>query len=321
MLREAEIQHFNQSSMFGKDLNRFFSTTDFLKKQSNEYGWIVIDNLIISYYIKSRFNIFRYLVFTDINTNAEDFEIIEKLVMYVKNNLNVDFIHHPHANFITTAKPINSIAMPFATIVKNIQLNDNDLLMSIHEKHRNVIRSAIKKGVVVSRVLQAEKEHFLFFQEEQKKIGRKFMNYMSFQNLLSSKQVLLFKATNNNLIIAEAIIAHDKQTAYYLYGSYKSGTINGCMNLLLFEIMKYLRDSEVEQIDFLGVRINPAEGSKLEGIRKFKLRFNGNEIKGFLWKYPFHLPKYHLFQFIFKTFQLVKIGRWQGDNIDQELEK
>lgn len=316
-----KVQHYDQSSDFGKSLNRFFSSIEFLRLQSNEFGWIVVGQHIFSYYIQKRLKIFRYLVFTDINKQEESDQILEQLVDFVRLNLNVDFIHHPHANFITKFKPKHSLAMPFASVIKKIQLNDNDLLMSIHEKHRNVIRSAIKKGIIVELVLQSELKHFLFFQNEQKKIGREFLSFSHFQKLLSSGHVLLFQAMSEENVLAQAMISYDIQSAYYLTGSFKPGTVNGSMNLLLFEVMKYFRDIKVEHFDFLGVRIDPPLGSKLEGIRKFKIRFNGDEKKGFLWKYPFHLPKYKMFQLIFRTRQFIKTGHWRGDNIDQELEK
>jgi lipid II:glycine glycyltransferase (peptidoglycan interpeptide bridge formation enzyme) len=86
------------------------------------------------------------------------------------------------------------------------------------------------------------------------------------------------------------------------------------MNFLQWEMMRHFRGIGVRQYDFVGVRIDPEVGSKQEGIRRFKERFGGQLVQGYMWKFPFRPVKRLLYS-------LVMHLRSGGDVVDMERHK
>ena len=53
----------------------------------------------------------------------------------------------------------------------------------------------------------------------------------------------------------------------------------GAVRLLHWEVIRKLRDLGVEYYDFVGARLSPVEGTKLEFIQRFKSRFGTNLVQ------------------------------------------
>ena len=88
----------------------------------------------------------------------------------------------------------------------------------------------------------------------------------------------------------------------------------GSTNLLQWEAIRLFRRLGVRQYDFVGARTDPKKGSKIEGIMRFKRRFGGQLIQGYMWKYPFRPFKYYLYSLAARV-------RSGGDYVDQERHK
>ena len=102
------------------------------------------------------------------------------------------------------------------------------------------------------------------------------------------------------------IIPFDQKRAYYSHGGSVDKPIAGTMI--------YFKNLGLEEYDFVGARINPPKGSKLEGIQLFKKRFGATLHQGYMWKYPIRPIKSKLFDSIYKI-----IRNSNGDIIDQEM--
>jgi lipid II:glycine glycyltransferase (peptidoglycan interpeptide bridge formation enzyme) len=59
-----------------------------------------------------------------------------------------------------------------------------------------------------------------------------------------------------------------------------------------------------------GVRVTSAEGSKQEGLRRFKVQFGGELVAGYMWKYCFNKTKYGLYNIAVRLLR-------GGDVVDQ----
>jgi lipid II:glycine glycyltransferase (peptidoglycan interpeptide bridge formation enzyme) len=80
--------------------------------------------------------------------------------------------------------------------------------------------------------------------------------------------------------------------------------------------MRRLRDKGVTRYDFVGARLDVEEGSKYEGIQRFKARFGADLRKGLTFRVVFSPFKYALFSFMVRVYFAVK--RWPYvDPIDQ----
>ena len=86
------------------------------------------------------------------------------------------------------------------------------------------------------------------------------------------------------------------------------------MHLLHWEAMRRFRQMGVKQFDFQGVRIDPEEGSKQEGILNFKRRFGGRLLQGYVWKYAFRPIKSAAYDVAVRLFK-------GGDIVDVERHK
>jgi lipid II:glycine glycyltransferase (peptidoglycan interpeptide bridge formation enzyme) len=86
------------------------------------------------------------------------------------------------------------------------------------------------------------------------------------------------------------------------------------MHLLQWKAFLKLRELGVRRFDFCGVRVQPNKGSKQDGISGFKMRFGGNFVQGYMWKYSFNRLKYAAYSL---AVRLLKAG----DVVDQERHK
>lgn len=126
--------------------------------------------------------------------------------------------------------------------------------------------------------------------------------------------VKVFVAEYEGIVQSAAVIPFSMHSAYYMHGGSISNPVTGASNLLHWEAIREFRGHGVSRYDFFGVRANPAEGSKLEGIRKFKERFGGKIEIGYMWKMPFHRTK----ALLYDVATLIRSG---GDVVDQERRK
>ena len=73
----------------------------------------------------------------------------------------------------------------------------------------------------------------------------------------------------------------------------------------------------VKWYDFVGARINPSPGSKVEGIQRFKSRFGGELKEGFLWKKNYNKIKSSFYSIALYSYGKIKKINVK-DIIDQE---
>jgi lipid II:glycine glycyltransferase (peptidoglycan interpeptide bridge formation enzyme) len=303
-----------------------YSSETYLKSKSNNYGWLggFIDdelNFVLPYIIKSKY-IFRYLIFTSdtiyIKTSTcieEEVNFLNKVVEYIRN-WKIDFINQPETNVLFNCHPINSQYAPFATYIVELDKNEEDLWNNVHQKHRNVIRNAVNNGVEIL-IGEAEIEKcYQILNTTMRNAGLKFLSREEFIRLSQSVKdnIEIFYSKFKNEIQGCAVYLYSNHSVYYSYGGNISHPILGANNLLHWEAIKHFKNIGVKYYNFVGARINPKPGSKLEGIQRFKKRFGTETHVGYLWKYIYTHWKYKLFITLLK----VRNPQYYGDIIDQE---
>ena len=98
--------------------------------------------------------------------------------------------------------------------------------------------------------------------------------------------VELFVADRRGTIEGCTVFPFSDHSAYSMYGGRLPVADPGAMNLLNWEAMLHFKRRGAKRFDFMGGRIDPAKGSKQEGIMTFKQRFGGQLKQGFMWKLP-----------------------------------
>ena len=305
-----------------------FAKESFLKSKSNNYGWFKDNNMILPFIVDKKL-IFKRLIFTtgiiseQVIKHEEEKQFLEAVINLCKGELKVDFIAKSQANAIFNVVPVDSISVEWGTYQKPINLSDDELMTSLKSKTRNMVRKAIKDGLIIEEATIDELYISLFetFKRQKEELLAPSKNYL--QNLKQNLKdnFLILKCVKNQEIQCVVGIPFDEDIGYYLYGGTAMKPSPGAMNLLQFESMIFLKNKGVKLYDFVGARINVSKESKYYGIQRFKESFNTNLIKGYSFKVILNPLKYKLFNLVASLVYLFKGGQYKGDPIDQILKE
>ena len=313
-----------------------YASEPFLKSVSPEYGWVggfdesgtlkcMLPYCVIK---KSLFRLIRFPVQTipangNLDLNDEH-QFLNDVVEFLRA-FDPDLIIPATFSTVFRTCPDGAVTAPYGSCILSLDQSEDSLWTNLHQKHRNVIRSAGKKGVIVrSGMEHLETAYRLTVESFQRsadgmlgkiRLGAR-MDFGKFQREVEAfgSNVKVFVAEYDGVAHSAAVIPFSMHSAYYMHGGSISNPVTGASNLLHWEAIREFRNLGVRQYDFFGVRSNPEPGSKLEGIRKFKERFGGKVEIGYMWKLPFHRTKALLYE-------LATLVRSGGDVVDQERRK
>lgn len=313
-----------------------YSSESYLKTLSDEYGWIggIKSSgepcCVIPYYI-ARTPLFKLVRLTsetiflaDEISIEEEREFLGGIVAYFRS-VGADLIIPGSFSSLFRTYPNGAIAAPYGSYIVDLARSEEDLWNSVHPKHRNKIRNAIKKGVKVQQDNKHVNTACRLIRGSFKRSTKGVLNTLQLRIRMKDSSIrkeMIGMGDNAKLFIAEcegliqgcAVIHFSDYCAYYMHGGSIDEPITGAMNLLQWEAMCFFRKLGVKYYNFVGTRINPESGSKQEGLSMFKRRFGGELKRGYMWKYSFHSLKYCLYSIASKI-------RSSGDIVDQERHK
>jgi hypothetical protein len=276
-----------------------FASEAFLKTAGDEYGWLggfdESDDLrcILPYTVvrKATFRMVRFRIETihvgvDLPIQQEK-TFLNRVVDHFRS-IGADVIIPATTNTIFRTYPTGADVAPYGSYVVDLTQTEEALWSKLHSKHRNVIRNAMNKGVQVRTGIEHLDRAFDLVQETFKRSSMPFMSADAF------KRTVVGLGENVRILIAEhdgvaqgcAVLPFSTYAAYYVYGGTAPKTLTGAMNFLQWEAMRLFQKLGVKRYDFVGVRIDPAKGSKQEGLQMFKERFGGQLMRGYMWKQP-----------------------------------
>lgn len=245
-------------------------------------------------------------------------EFLDVAVEYLAKKKHVHFINPTPAYTYFEDCPTQSQRIPFGNHVCDLTVSEDALLMKMHSKHRNCVRKAQKDGVVVkmgqdeallSDYMQMDRETWT--RSNKSSSGEAF--YRSKLKAMPHNS-MIFIAYKDDVPQSGALIYYDKTCGYYMFGANKNAPYNGAGNLLQWEIMLWLKSNGVKKYSFVGCRINEDEDSKYHGIQRFKERFGGELVQGYMFKCVCNTFMHALFLGIMKM-----RGASTSDVIDQEI--
>lgn len=306
-----------------------YANQQFLATESNKYGWIggfqngqLIFILPFIIYEKAIFKFVRFptenINLSNINYQNEDQNFCEAVVNYFQEK-EIDFIFQPTTNAVFNAYPKHSIYTNFGSYIIDLTKHKDDLWKAVHSKHRNVIRNAMKKNIIIK---EGNKYIDITYSLIKDTFRRSKIGFISRDKYIKKiislgKHVKIYIAVSyNDEIQGCAVLPFSKYSAYYLYGGSITKPLTGALNYLHWYAINDLKVMGVKKYDLFGARLEPKIGSKLEGIDRFKRRFGSELKKGYLWKYVYKPWKYKLFYFIYKIMK-----NKSGDIIDQERKR
>ena len=246
-----------------------------------------------------------------------ELNFVEQFITLLKSK-SFDFIIQspPHAIFKEVPKTANWV--PFGTYTVNLTLGEKELWDAVHAKHRNLIRNAEKNGVSVELNNWTKVEDgYSVMQATMNRQGLGFVEWKKLDLLIRrlTGNILFAIAWKDNKIQGCALVPWSLHSGYYLYGGSVENPQLGAMNLIQWIVIRWLKERGCLKYDFVGARVNPIEGSKQEGIQRFKQRFGANMEVGKMWRFVFSPIKYKLYKLLLS----VKIRQKYHDIIDCEM--
>lgn len=301
-------------------------TAAYLKCKSPRYGWFRGGDLVLPFIVERR-ALFDRLVFTHQTISLagshaanEEQEFLDQ-VLIAARKMAVDFIYQPLATAVFSAVPQGAVSAKFGTYEVDLGLPVDQLWAQVHGKHRNVIKKAQEAGVEISEGPHHLQTCYALINATMKrnqKLSVSLGELERFRDNLA-EHVSFYVATKDGEAQGAAVIIWNAgHTAYYLYGGTNESPFGGSMNLLHWNAMNNMKARGVKRYDFVGARLRPPPGSKLEGIQRFKVRFGATMREGYLWKYPLKPLRYAAYCWFARANAWRHGAIYQGDIIDEE---
>lgn len=292
----------------------FHCQSKFLQNISDEYGWIIDEKnqIGLPIVIKSKY-FFRFVILygnlfhIENGTICIENQIVnnfyKSLYVFFKKKLNVDAILTSPVYLLSQVFPKNANSILFGTIKINLRHSIEVLWADLHTKHRNSVRMAEKLGCEFHVDHSKLGEVIKLINETHQREGISLVNQKLFHTETNYKVVYVSK---NKQMISAALFFYANEGAYYLYGGNSKDHEKGSMNFLHWHSIIYFKQIGVKSYDFVGVRIGDNIAEKYKTLRRFKERFGGTLVIGYLWKQAIS-PKFKVLSFILSYFSKSKI--------------
>lgn len=304
-----------------------FSSSRFLAAVGDEYGWLGgFDpsgqlRCFLPYTIIKRpgFRIARFRTATiplgDAIQADEEIAFLNSVSRYLRDG-GCDLIIPPSTNSIFNAFPDGAEAVPYGTLINDLDVPEDRLFSRVHPGHRNNIRRAIRDGVVVKEGPEFLDAAYDMIVATVKRSGLGFHSRRTVHRMMEAlgQNVKILVAEHGGRMQGCLIAPFSLYSAHSLFAGSADRSQRGAAHLIHWEAMRRFRAIGVQRFDFTGVRIGPAAGTKQAGILEFKSLFGGRLISGFVWRQglrALRLPVYRL---------AVHFARG-GDVIDQERKR
>jgi hypothetical protein len=304
-----------------------YASEPFLKSVGDEYGWIggfdesgklrcILPYTIIK---KAIFRMARFRVETipigkDLDLEEEK-SFLNSVIDFLRTK-GADMIIPATTNTIFKTYPEGAIVAPYGTYIIDLKRAEDDVWNGLSSSHRRKIRLATKQGVSIKSGPEYLEISYELVRDTFKRSSMSFMGFNAYKRMFLSlgENVKISVAEHDGKVQGCVFVPFSGYSAYYLYGGSIPQPTTGATNLLHWEVIREFIASGVERYDFVGVRINPDEGSKQEGLKVFKERFGGDLIKGYMWKYSIKPMKFAIYS------MAVRLLR-NGDIVDAEKHK
>lgn len=290
-----------------------------------DFGYVVDGNKVLPFSVKKRqlFSSVQLPCLPQGCTPENEKAFVNDAVRLICKTVNPDYIY-------TTATSVfdefcdKSDYCKFGSYIISLDKTEDELLEGMHSKHRNVVRKAIKDGLTVECGPEYADVCYDLIKDTYQRQGKSAFSHQHFDQLKGmSDHVDFWVVKNGEEYQGCAVLLWNKGfSSYYLHGGSAAHPHGGALNLLHWEAIKKMKERGVRYYDFVGARINPEPGTKLEGIQRFKSRFGGEMKVGYMWRYVNHPLKYRLYVLTVKLYtKFVLKDNNYYDIIDDERAK
>lgn len=278
-------------------------------------------------------SIFKYCIFFNEpfcyneNTTETEKDFLDEVCKVLKKDYSVQWLNATPAYAFFMEYPTGAKHIPFGSHVVDLTLDEETLFSNVHSKHRNVIKKAQKDGVVIEcgRSEKMIKEYYQMDIETWARSNRNSSGENAIKRQIDKlgDNAIIYMAYLDGEPQSAALYYFNEQMCYYMHGVNKNGPHIGSGNLLQWQAMMDMKAQGVKKFSFVGCRINEDEDSKYHGIQRFKERFGGPVVQGYMFKKVLNPFMFGLSQFLTRFMNLKRIGKFvpNTDTIDAEIHK
>jgi len=305
-----------------------YASPGFLSAVSDEFGWLggwsVGDQLrfVLPYTIVRqhgvrmvRFRVETIALQTGGDDLGEEQAFLNACLGWFRP-YGADVIIPASTNTLFRTYPEGALAVPYGSYVIDLTQPLEQLWQRVHTKHRNVIRSAERKGVKVLCGQEHAATAYALIADTFRRSAMPFMDRRAFDRMIHGfgESVRVLVALRGTDLQCCAVIPFSRYAAYYAYGGTVPSPVTGASNLLQWEAIRLFREQGTCRYDFCGARLQPGEGSKAAGLVMYKQRFGGDLATGYMWKQPLKPLKAAIYNLGVRLLR-------GGDIVDQELRR
>lgn len=246
---------------------------------------------------------------------------------FLKKAYGIQWIEITPAYTFFNEYPEGAKHVPFGSHVINLTLDEEILFNNIHSKHRNVIKKAEKEGVVIEKGVSDKliSDYYKIDILTWKRSNRTASGEGTLHKIVNKlkENIIIYIAYKDGEPQSGAVFFYNNAMCYYMHGANNDNPVTGSGNLLQWQAIKDMKAYGVAKFSFVGCRINEDKNSKYHGIQRFKERFGGELVQGFLFKKVLSKFYFNLFIFSKTCISLLKHGRIVNtkDIIDEEIYK
>lgn len=300
-----------------------FGTPEYLSARSPEFGWYLGGNLALPFYIDHRV-LFRRLVVTSEPVPVRDDQpclekdFLDDFVRTVRAEASVDFIAKPQANVVLNCAPDGCEVIEWGSYVAALDADDEGLLARVQPRTRSSIRRAAREGVHVE-VTGDVRLVYSLLRDTMVRQCLPFYPSAAFLHACARRRpeiVRFYVSWVADRPQGCAVVFLNRLGGYYYYGGSVADPYPGSMPLMHFRIMVDLRDLGVRKYDFMGARVAVEQGSKMEGIQRFKSHMGTTFVRGYSLRCVVHPTRYRLFNVMADLYLKLRGQRYPGDAID-----
>jgi len=251
-------------------------------------------------------------------------EFLEVVVSYIKENKLCDWIQQGPNWALFNTVPSGSKAVKFGTYKIFFEnKREEDLLKEMNRYHRKDINFAIRSKVEIKKGIEYINDCLSIIKDTAKEAGLYSPSPAEIEKLLLyfKDNLRIYVSYFDNIPQSAAMFLCNKYCIYGLYAGSTTGALRGSNAYLFWEAIKDGKENNCSSFDFVGGRVNPEPGSKLERIQRFKVHFGSEFVQGNLWRMNFSVNKYLVYRILIRIIFLVKMKKYKPDIVDQEIKE
>lgn len=288
--------------------------------QSVLYVWSGSEIIVVR--IRERF-VFRVAILDTepfpYNSNKEEISFIDEVMMTLENyGVKWTFTN-------TTARfqsyPIKASVVPSGDYIIDLTKSEEELWSNVHSKHRNSIRRGEKDELeLIMGGIELLDDYVPLSNETYERSNVNDGGFDYYRGLIEGlgKYSLIMLVKNQEGVQSGGMFYFNKSMAYYVHGASVRRPSPGATNYLLWKAAMFFKEKGVKKFSFVGYHYYPEEGSKLDGIQRFKERFGGPLEPCFNFKYVQNKFIYRLYCIIMQLKSNQKFSKYQ-DSIDKQI--